>query len=120
MSLREGSTAGTVLATGTAYWVKTGKMVHLRIPQLYATSSQQFMYLTGMPADIVVGTLSTLLAQRCIIAGLNNSADWLTAIVYEGATYLDLRVGAGPANFTASSGSKGTSGENVITYMISD
>ena len=120
MSLREGSTGGTVIASGMAYWVKMGKIVHLRIPQLYATSSQQFMFLTGMPADIVVGTLSTLSAQRCILAGLNNTSDWLTAWIYEGASYLDLRVGAAPTNFTASSGSKGTSGENVITYMISD
>lgn len=41
---------GTV--TGTAYWVKIGKVVTLHVPQLLGTSNTTDMSITGLPATI--------------------------------------------------------------------
>lgn len=72
-------TGVTATVTGTAYWVKTGRIVVLTLPTLTGTSNATYKAYTGLPNTPV--DITPAHNVNCVGAGLNNSASALTPIL---------------------------------------
>ena len=117
-SLRESTFNGTVIATGAAYWKKFNNVVTLRLPEMLGTTASNVIYITGLPAEIQVGSLTGAISQTATLALFNNTVGavgWATILEANDAMSIGVTGG-----WTASSGSKGTLGSSVITYQIAD
>ena len=124
MELATDTTGGSVLASGTAYWKKVGGVVTMRLPALYAATSDTSLLLRGIPADCQ-SSLTGTYTQSLVVEGLTENV--LAGIVIripEGSAYWTLTTAEGGGlTFPAGSGIKGIGSSYsgpVITYQVTD
>ena len=124
MELATDTTGGSVLASGTAYWKKVGGVVTMRLPALYAATSDTSLLLRGIPADCQ-SSLTGTYTQSLVVEGLTENV--LAGIVIripEGSAYWTLTTAEGGGlTFPAGAGVKGIGSSYsgpVITYQVTD
>ncbi len=121
MELATDTTGGSVLASGTAYWKRVGNLVTLRMPNLYATTTDPTIFLRGIPVDIQPSLTGTY-AQSFMVGGYVDGAAALVEIrVAEGVAYWGLNAlnGFGSSNTQKGIGFAANVGP-VITYHVAD
>lgn len=101
--------------TGTATYVRNGRMVLLAIPYMVGTSNTTSMTLTGMPVAIRPGFDQIVHGPFANDNGVAVSQK-VDAYVANTGT-ITLFKGGSPAGWT-SSGTKGIGGASIIIYMI--
>jgi hypothetical protein len=117
--LRRDNTGGTILASGTAYWQRVGKVVTLRLPDnMYYNTDALQLFLTGLPSQVIpTGLAATSLQQINTVYGVNAGSVVILGLqVLEDQSYLSFS----GYSFSAGSSNKGLSGSATITYFVSD
>lgn len=90
-------TGFTVAPTGTARYVRLGKLVLLEIPDLTGTSNTTAFTLTGLPAGLVAAQAT----YRPLLVA-DNGVQQVGFVVVDGSTTLTLYPGAATFVWTAS------------------
>lgn len=121
MELATDTSGGSVLASGTAYWKRIGNVVTLRMPNLYATTTDPTIFLRGIPAEIQPSLTGTY-AQSFMVGGyVDGTATMVEIRVAEGVAYwgLNALAGFGSSNTQKGIGFAANVGP-VITYHVAD
>ena len=119
--LADASSAGNVLATGTAYWRKVGNLVTIQLRGLLATTTATSLYVRAIPSALQPALTGTN-SQCFLVPGFSNGTFGPISLkIPEGTAYWFLTA---VTAFTSGSASKGI-GENTsagvtVTYMVSD
>lgn len=106
MELATEFSGGSVLASGTAYWKRTGNIITMRCPRLIATTTDADPWLRGIPAACIPDITGTNFDQGIAVPGVVNGVAGVVEIqVLEGFAY--WRLTGLTAAFTGGSTQKG-------------
>jgi hypothetical protein len=103
-----GLLGGTTEPSGTIYYTASAGIVCLKIPELTATSSETFAFLSGLPNEITPQR-----DQTCLARVVNNGTTQMGLIQIGTDTGITLFADVNGGAFTAS-GTKGVKGCNVV------
>ncbi len=123
MELATEAAGGSVLASGTAYWKKVAGVVTLRCPALYATTTDDTLFIRGIPADCQPSLTGTY-TQSVVVGGVvNGDALPVEIRIAEGLAHWTI-IGLDGPGFTGGSTLKGigtaTTTGPTITYQVTD